>query len=350
MARGRPHRCSARCDIADGEPSSADPRHSLAAVVARYAARGLTPVVAVELEFYVLERGPDGRPRPARGHDLGCAAARRRVRARASRRHGATVRRPVRLGAHARAASTDADVQYSPGQFEITLEHRADALRAVDEAILFKRVVRGGGAAGLVASFMAKPFAERAGSGMHLHASVTDAEGRNLFADADPAGSALLRHAIGGLRDTMADGMGVFAPHANSYRRFRAMSYAPVAPTWGVNNRTVSLRVPSGPAETRHVEHRVAGADANPYLVAAPVLRACCAHRPRIDPGRRSPATAGAASDDTPTQWPHRSSAARSSFMADALGSGFRVTARSSARSENGALVTDRDYDGTETV
>jgi glutamine synthetase len=125
---------------------------------------------------------------------------------------------------------------------------------------------------GLIASFMAKPFSDRAGSGMHLHASVVDDTGRNLFAAAEPEGTVLLRQAIGGLRETMADGIAVFAPHANSYRRFRAQSYAPVAPTWGVNNRSVSLRVPAGPPESWHVEHRVAGADANPYLVTALVL------------------------------------------------------------------------------
>ena len=147
--------------------------------------------------------------------------------------------------------------EYAPGQFEITLEHRADALRAVDEAVLFKRAVRGVARRhGRIASFMAKPFAHLAGTGMHLHASLADRSGGNAFAAEDPAGTPLLRHAIGGLRSTLADGMAVFAPHANSYRRFRAMSYAPVAPTWGVNNRSVSLRVPAGPPASRHVEHQ----------------------------------------------------------------------------------------------
>jgi len=338
----------------DGEPSSADPRHALAAVVARYAARGLTPVVAVELEFYLLERGPDGRPRPARG--LKTAAARPHVDAYGLGRLDDMAPLFDDLYASARTLGLPVRTlmsEYSPGQFEITLEHRADALRAVDEAILFKRVVRGTAVRhGLVACFMAKPFAERAGSGMHLHASVTDTEGRNLFADADHAGSALLRHAIGGLRDTMADGMGVFAPHANSYRRFRAMSYAPVAPTWGVNNRTVSLRVPSGPAETRHVEHRVAGADANPYLVAALVLAGMLRGiDQQIDPG--PPITgngyAQRADSTLPTQWPHAiERCAQSSFMADALGSGFLGVYTAIKRQECekfGALVTDRDYD-----
>jgi len=133
---------------------------------------------------------------------------------------------------------------------------------------------------------MAKPFTGRAGSGLHLHVSVQDASGANIFASEDPAGTAQLRHAVGGLKATLADGMAVFAPNANSYRRFRANSYAPVAPTWGVNNRTVSLRVPAGPPASRHIEHRVAGADANPYLALA-VLLAGVHHglTGRIDPG-----------------------------------------------------------------
>ena len=101
--------------------------------------------------------------------------------------------------------------EYAPGQFEVTLEHRADALRAVDDAVMWKRAVRGVAARhGCIASFMAKPFSELAGAGLHLHASLLDREGRNLFSAVAPEGSAGLRHAIGGLRETMADGMAVF--------------------------------------------------------------------------------------------------------------------------------------------
>ena len=100
---------------------------------------------------------------------------------------------------------------------------------------------------GVTATFMAKPFAEYAGSGLHLHLSLEDAAGRNLFADAASEGSLLLSQCIGGMRETMAESVAIFAPNGNSYRRFRPLSYAPIAPTWGVNNRSVSLRVPSGP-------------------------------------------------------------------------------------------------------
>jgi glutamine synthetase len=243
--------------------------------------------------------------------------------------------------------------EYAPGQFEITLEHRADALRAVDEAILFKRAVRGIAARhGCVACFMAKPFAGRAGSGMHLHASLADGQGRNVFGADDPAGTPLLRQAIGGLKSTLADGMAIFAPNANSYRRFRAMSYAPVAATWGINNRSVSLRIPAGPPHSRHVEHRVAGADANPYLVAALVLAAMLhGIESGIDPG---PPVVGngyaqAAVGDLPTQWHDAlERASRSSFLADALGPEFLAIFLAIKRQESdkfGALVTDCDYD-----
>jgi glutamine synthetase len=118
------------------------------------------------------------------------------------------------------------------------------------------------------ATFMAKPFADLAASGLHVHVSLIDPDGDNRFA----RDQAALHHAIGGLQATMAEAMLLFAPNANSYRRLRPLSYAPTAPTWGRNNRTVALRVPSGPTAARRIEHRVAGADANPYLALAAVL------------------------------------------------------------------------------
>ena len=338
----------------DGQPSVADPRHALAAVIGRYAERGLRPVVAVELEFYLLERDASGKLQPARG-----------LRTHTGNRHidayglGRLDDMAPLFDDFYRAAGTlhlpvrTLMSEYSPGQFEITLEHRDDALRAVDEAILFKRVMRGVSARhGLVASFMAKPFADRAGSGMHLHASIVDSAASNLFAAADPAGTPLLRHAIGGLRETMADGIAVFAPHANSYRRFRAQSYAPVAPTWGINNRTVSLRVPAGPPASRHVEHRVAGADANPYLVAALVLAGMLRGiDAQTDPG--PPVTGNGYAQNVAVRWPLHwpqalERAADSGFLAEALGRGFLAVFLAIKRQECekfGALVTDRDYE-----
>lgn len=338
----------------DGRPARADPRHVLARAVSRLRDRGYTPVVAVELEFYLLERDADGRIRPARG----LVSGKRSDRIEAYGLGRLDDMAPLFDDLYAAARSLGLPVrtlmsEYAPGQFEITLEHRADALRAVDEAILFKRAVRGVAAKhGRIACFMAKPFAELAGTGMHLHASLAGRDGHNACADEHPAGSQLLRHAIGGLRETLGDGMAVFAPHANSYRRFRAMSYAPVAPTWGVNNRSVSLRVPAGPPASRHVEHRVAGADANPYLVAALVLAGMLHGIERgIDPG---PPVEGNGYEQLragalPTQW-HTAleRAADSQFLADALGRQFLEVFLAVKRRECekfGALVTDRDYE-----
>jgi glutamine synthetase len=338
----------------DGRPARADPRHVLSRAVARLQELGYTPVVAVELEFYLLERDGEGRLRPSRGLQSGRHSD--RIEAYGLGRLDDMAPLFDDLYGAARALGLPVRTlmsEYAPGQFEITLEHRADALRAVDEAILFKRAVRGAAARhGRIACFMAKPFAELAGSGMHLHASLADRDGRNACADGNPAGSPLLRHAIGGLRATLGDGMAVFAPHANSYRRFRAMSYAPVAPTWGVNNRSVSLRVPAGPPASRHVEHRVAGADANPYLVAAVVLAGMLRGIERgIDPG---PPVEGNGYEqlragELPTQW-HAAleRAANSEFLADALGREFLEVFLAVKRRECekfGALVTDRDYE-----
>jgi glutamine synthetase len=338
----------------DGRPAKADPRHVLARVVRRLQEQGYTPVVAVELEFYLLERDAAGRLRPASG----IVSSRRSDHIEAYGLGRLDDMAPLFDDLYAAARALGLPVrtlmsEYAPGQFEITLEHRADALRAVDEAVLFKRAVRGVAAKhGRIACFMAKPFAELAGTGMHLHASLAGRDGRNACADEHPAGSQLLRHAIGGLRTTLGDGMAVFAPHANSYRRFRAMSYAPVAPTWGVNNRSVSLRVPAGPPASRHVEHRVAGADANPYLVAALVLAGMLHGIERgIDPG---PPVEGNGYEqlragELPTQW-HVAleRAAGSAFLADALGREFLEVFLAVKRRESekfGALVTDRDYE-----
>lgn len=274
----------------DGTPNDLDPRHVLQRVLDRYAADGLTPVAACELEYYLvdLERTADGDLQPPKSLQTG------------RRPHGIEVYGLPELEAIApflRELWDTADVigvplegaisEFAPSQVELTLKHKPDALRACDDALLYKRMAKGVALRhGCEATFMAKPWADRAGNGFHVHVSFNDADGNNLCADEDPEGSAMLRHAIGGMKQLLGEGMAILAPNANSYRRFKANSYAPVAATWGVNNRTVSLRIPAGPAPTRHVEHRVAGADGNPYLVMA-VLLASAHHglTNRIDPG-----------------------------------------------------------------
>jgi len=274
----------------DGSPTAGDPRHALQRVVDRFKELDLTPVVAIELEFYIIDRERNGlgRPQPPASPLTG---------------HRPRHLDPCSLDDLSDQAPFLTDLleacviqglpaqtlisEYAPGQLELGLLHRTDALRAADEAIMYKRLVRGVASKhGFDATFMAKPYADRSGSGMHVHLSLQDAEGRNVFASEDPQGTPLMRHAIAGMAATMAECVGVFAPNANSYRRFRRNSYVPLAPCWGVNNRAVSLRIPVGSPDTRHVENRVAGADANPYLATAAVLAG--AHHGianRLDPG-----------------------------------------------------------------
>ena len=136
----------------------------------------------------------------------------------------------------------------------------------------------------LGATFMAKPFAEFGGSGMHIHASIYDSDGNNVLAadkHSDPPElTARLRNAVGGLVETINDAMALYAPNPNSYRRFKPGAFAPAGPSWGYDHREVALRVPSSSERNRRIEHRIAGADANPYFVVAAVLAGIHHRRP----------------------------------------------------------------------
>ena len=313
----------------EGMPAAiADPRHVLVEVIDRLKADGYHPVMACELEFYLLDqkRDADGRPQPALDADG--------HRPRGTQVYGLRELEQIEpfladLYAACKAQGIPARTaisEYAPGQVEITLEH-GDALEAMDQAVRYKRLVKGvAHAHGMQACFMAKPFAEVAGTGMHMHVSLADAEGRNLFASDDPAGTPLLRQAVGGMLKSLLDSLLLFCPNANSYRRFQANSYAPLAPTWGVDNRTVSLRVPGGPANTRHIEHRICGADANPYLAAAAIL-AGIHHgiREDIDPGNPVEGNGYAqAKELLPTDWLTSLRALeQSSWARDAFGTEF---------------------------
>jgi glutamine synthetase len=159
-------------------------------------------------------------------------------------------------------------------QFEINLLH-GDALAVADQAFLFKLAAKEVALRhGMTAVFMAKPIAHQPGSSMHLHQSVVDDQGRNVFSQADGGESALFRQYIAGLQANLPSLMLLFAPFVNSYRRFVKGSQAPVNFHWGYDNRTAGLRIPRSEPAARRVENRVAGADANPYLVIAATLAA----------------------------------------------------------------------------
>ena len=250
-------------------------------------------MVAVELEFYLVdkERAASGHAQPPRSPRTGRREYRTQINAMADLDDWSAFLEEVdRVAAIQNVPATGSLTEYGPGQMEVNLQHGDCPLRACDEAIRLKRLIKGVALNhGAEATFLAKPYADMAGSGTHLHVSVLDTAGHNVFASEAPDGTPALHHAIGGLLETMADGMAIFAPNANSYRRFQRESYVPMQPSWGVNNRGVAVRIPHSDAANRRLEHRVAGADANPYLVMAYVL-AGMLHglEQQIQPGKRT--------------------------------------------------------------
>ncbi|MDA0703072.1 MAG: glutamine synthetase family protein [Proteobacteria bacterium] len=293
----------------DGTPYFADPRQALGRVVEGLAEDGLYPVVAFELEFYLLDRetGPDGAPQPPLSPRTGRRQREVQVYGMAELDEFEDLFRDLAAGAAAQGLPIDTTIaEYAPGQYETNLHHGGDPLRAADQALLLKRLVRGVAQSHCFDStFLSKPFADQAGNGMHLHVSLCDGDGSNVFAAEANEGSAVLHHGIGGLGAAMAESMAIFAANANAFRRFEAGSYAPLAPSWGYDNRTVAFRIPFGPPESRRVEHRLSGADANPYLVLAAVLAGLHHGIARkLDPGER---TVGNAYEQhgvaVPTRW-----------------------------------------------
>lgn len=262
---------------ADGSaPAKISPRAALQRVAARAADMGYTPVVAIEIEFYLIDVELDAHRRPQPPIPPG-----RADRLYRNQIYDMTVLRAfeplmAEITEAVRMLGAPADTiicEFGPGQFEMNLKHVADPVAAADDAILLRRAIRGVARRnGYDATFMAKPYGDSAGSGMHMHLSLLDAEGRNVFSGKDGAPNAAMRKALGGMMATMPDGMAVFAPHFNSYRRFMPGSYAPLRAAWGLDNRGTALRCPETSGPGARIEHRVSGADANPYLVAAHIL------------------------------------------------------------------------------
>jgi glutamine synthetase len=260
----------------DGTPWEFDPRVVLKNVFAMYRERGLTPVCAPELEFYLFEEGRDsaGKPKvPATRVNGNCRIG-GQLYSTEVMQENAELMHEIRETCDLMAVPMDGLLkELSPGQFELNLHHVNDPLRAADNAQLLKQVIKSvAHKHGYIASFMAKPFGNRDGNGLHTHVSILDEKGDNIFDDGTELGSDLLRNAIAGLADVMPDSMLIFAPHLNSWRRLQLGVHGPLAPTWGYENRYVALRIPNGENAARRIEHRIAGADANPYLSLAVIL------------------------------------------------------------------------------
>ena len=255
-------------------PYGGDPRNALGLTLERYKSKGWNVVAATELEFYLVDDSsntlrPPVSPRSGKRLESGEYVS---LHALDEFEHFFT---DLYSGCEAMDIPADTVIsEAGVGQFEINLMH-CDAMRAADDAWFFKQLVKGlARKHGFAATFMAKPFADQPGNGMHVHFSVVDEAGENIFNDGTDRGSDTLLHAVAGCARAMIPSALILAPHGNSYDRLAPYSHAPTGVTWAYENRTAAIRIPAGAPAARRIEHRVAGGDVNPYLMLATVLGA----------------------------------------------------------------------------
>ncbi|MFN4208166.1 MAG: glutamine synthetase family protein [Agrobacterium albertimagni] len=338
----------------EGESFYADPRQVLGNVMKRFTAAKLTPVVATELEFYLIDpvRSALDPVRPPNTRDGRWHTGQTQVLSISELQDFEEVFHGISTAARAQNVPADTTLRENgPGQYEINLNHVPDALAAADYAVLLKRIVKGVARANdLDATFMAKPYGMQAGSGMHVHFSILNEKGENIFVGKDGPSDALF-HSVGGLLENMGESMAIFAPHQNSYRRLRPSEHAPTYASWGFDNRSAAVRVITASKPATRIEHRVAGSDTNPYLVLAMILSAALAGmKEKLSPG-------GAISGDDhavnheplPTNWDYALQRfAKSSFAYAALGPKYRSlysACKYQELSEFSLRVTDVEYD-----
>ncbi len=262
------------CTRRDGTPVDTSPRQVLRNVLNLYAAKGWTPVVAPEVEFYLINPHSDANEEvePPEGR-LGWTETSKQPYSIDSMNDYDPFITEVYSYCEAQGIQIDTISQeMGPAQFELNFLH-GNAIDLADQVLLFKRTVREAAILHeMMATFLARPISEEAGSALHIHQSVVDDSGANIFSNADGSPSDLFMSYIGGLQKYMPEALLVFAPYANSYRRFLSYWSSPVNLGWAVDNRTVGLRVPDSEPEARRVENRLAGSDVNPYLALAASL------------------------------------------------------------------------------
>jgi glutamine synthetase len=258
----------------DGSPWRSSPRHVLAAALDLYAGRGWRPVIAPELEFYLtaMNTDPDLPLLPPAGRSGRAETAPQPYGLEAVTEYEEIIDAIYEQSEVAGLAIDTMIHESGTAQLEINFLH-GDPIALCDQVLVFKRIVRQVALAhGLYATFMAKPMEAQPGSAMHLHISIEDAAGENLFADADGADSPLFLHFIGGLQAFLPSAVPLFAPNVNSFRRMRPSHSAPINVQWGRDNRSCGLRAPISERRNRRIENRLPGADANPYLAMASAL------------------------------------------------------------------------------
>ena len=337
----------------DGTPFYADPRQVLNRVCGFFKKTNLTPVMATELEFYIIDRrrtprDPVSPPSSLEGRWNGWQT---QVLSIAELHSFEPLLADIFHACERQNLPADTVVRENgPGQYEVNLNHVADPLLAADHAFLLKRIVKGVARQhGLDATFMAKPYGDLAGSGMHVHMSLLDLAGRNVMAEANGAPTEKLMHVVGGMLATLPDAMLLLAPHANSYRRLSPGGHAPTNVTWGIDNRSAAIRVIEAGQATR-VEHRVAGADCNPYLAVAGILAGAMHGLMReLDPGRPIDGEEREGHPTLPINWDDAIDAFDASdVMGEYLGLDYQDLYSACKRQEQAEFrrrVTDVEYD-----
>lgn len=258
-----------------GQPVPVAPRNVLKRVVDLYAERGWRPIVAPEMEFFLVARNidPNQPIQPPMGRSGRRAAAKQAYSLSAVDEYGKVID-DIYDFAEAQGFEIDGILQEGgAGQVEINLAH-GDPVKLADEIFFFKRLIREAALRhDCFATFMAKPIEGEPGSAMHIHHSVVDAvTGQNIFSDAQGREAPEFLHFIAGMQTHLPAAVALLAPYVNSYRRYVRDFAAPINLEWGRDNRTTGLRVPISGAEARRVENRLAGMDCNPYLGLAASL------------------------------------------------------------------------------
>ncbi|QDY69597.1 glutamine synthetase family protein [Qingshengfaniella alkalisoli] len=259
----------------DGNPIPFAPRNVLKRVVEEYRKRGLSPVVAPEMEFFLVARNidPANPIEPMMGRSGRPAAARQAYSISAVDEYGPVID-DIYDFAEAQGLEIDGITQEGgAGQVEINLRH-GDPIRLADEVFFFKRLIREAAMRhNCFATFMAKPIENEPGSAMHMHHSVVDlGSGKNIFSDEAGDPTPAFFHFIAGLQNHLPAAIAILAPYVNSYRRYVKDHAAPINLEWGSDNRTTGIRVPISSPAARRVENRLAGMDCNPYLGIAASL------------------------------------------------------------------------------
>jgi glutamine synthetase len=262
------------CYRSDGTPVAASPRGVLRHVLGKYEARGWVPFVAPEVEFYLLNAhsDPNAEAEPPEGRLGWTEGARQPYSIDTMNDFDPFINDLYKYCEEQGIRIDTLSQEMGPAQFEINFLH-GNAIELADQVFLFKRTVREVAIEHeMHATFLAKPMAEEAGSALHVHQSIVDKRGKNIFSEKNGKASKEFYGFLGGLQGYMPDAMLIFAPYVNSYRRFLNPWSSPVNLAWAVDNRTVGLRVPDAEPENRRIENRLAGSDVNPYLAIAATL------------------------------------------------------------------------------